>query len=150
MYYMDQVPSFAPTLFELVERRYSMIQCYLNKELRVKDILEKFNITSPDFYKYLHRFHSYGKTGLQNIKRGAKVPHNKINPQLEEEIISLHKKHPYFSSYEINQLLKIVPKTILRVRKRNNLQKSYLPKSQKKTILERLKKELDQKRKQKK
>lgn len=153
MYYMADLPKFSPTLIEVVEKRYSIIQCYLSKELKVKDILEKYGVTKPDFYKYLNRFKEYGKVGLQNMKRGAKVPHNKTPSKVEEKIISLHHKYPFFNSCEIKELESIEkeleavdPRTIHRIHKKHGLKKVYKPKREKKTILEKLKKEFQRKR----
>lgn len=146
MYYMTTFPDFAKTLNQVVEERYTIIQQYLKKELPVKEMLQKYRITRPDLYKYLKRFHLYGKVGLQNIKRGARIPYNKIDTKQEEVIVSLHKKHPYFSSYEMGELIGIKSRTISRVKKRNGLQKSYLPKSKKKNILQQLKMEIQQKK----
>lgn len=150
MYYMNEIPDFQATPFELVEQRYNMIQCYLKKEMRVTDILDKFKITSPDFYKYLKRFNVYGKVGLQRLKRGARVPYNKTQIKQEKDLISLHKKYPYFSSYEVNELTGLNPRTIQRIYKRNNLVKTYKPKIEKKPILGKLKRELLKERKEKK
>lgn len=146
MYHMTTFPEFAPTLNELVDKRYSMIQCYLSKELKVYEIIQKFGVTSPDFYKYLNRFRAYGKAGLQNIKRGARVPHNKTSPITEAEVISWHKKYPSFSSYELNNLLNINARTIQRIFQRKKLKKTYKPKSEKKKLLEKLKKEIARKK----
>lgn len=150
MHYMDKLPDFQTTPIEVVDQRYEMIQCYLRKEERTINILNKFKVTSPDFYKYLKRFNLYGRVGLQRLKRGAKVPHNKTPSSQEKEVTSLHKKHPYFSSYELNELINLNPRTIQRIYKRNNYVKTYKPKKEKKLILEKLKKAILKEKREKK
>ena len=142
MYYMSQLPDFQTTPLEVVEHRYAMIQCYLNKDERTVDILRKFKVTSPDFYKYLKRYNLYGKVGLQRLKRGAKIPHNKTAANQEIEVELLHKNYPYLSSYELRELIDLNPRTIQRIYRRNNFVKVYKPKKEKKQILGKLKKEL--------
>lgn len=150
MPYMEQLPDFQTTPLGVVEQRYKMVQCYLRKEERTIDILNKFKVTSPDFYKYLHRFNLYGRVGLQRLKRGAKVPHNKTPANQERKVASLYKKHPYFSSYELNELIGLNPRTIQRIYKSNNLVKTYKPKEEKKPILEKLKKAILKEKREKK
>lgn len=146
MYYMEKIPTFALTLESVVNQRYAMIRQYLKKDMRVKDLLIKYGITGPDFYKFLKRFKKYGEVGLQNLKRGRRIPVNKTSPDQEVKVISFHRKYPFFSSYEMDEILSLKPRTIQRILKRYNLKKIYKPKPEKKRILERLKKEYQRKR----
>ena len=62
------------------------------------------------------------------------------------ELIQLHNKYPYLSSYELSEICKLSYKTIQRIRKKNNIKKVYMPKSQKKTLLMKLKKRYQEKK----
>lgn len=121
--------------------RYEIVQTRVNDKNSVKFILQKYKISRPTFYTYLNRFKKHGIFGLRNLSRAPKHNANKTPKKAEEEVIGLHDKYPYFSSYELSQLCGLTYKAIQRIRKRNNLKKEYKPKSQKKTLLKRLKKE---------
>lgn len=147
---MFQMPNFnVHTPEDIVEKRFSMIQ---EKEegTKVDLILNKYGFTKPTFYKFYKRYQLFGKAGLHNLSKAPLNHGTKTNKQDEKMVEDLFIQHPYFSSYELNELISINPRTIQRIIKRKNLKKVYKPKSQKKTILQKLKMELQQKRKQKK
>jgi len=134
----------------VVNQRLEMVYMRLNENKPVKEILFKFQISRPVFYKHLNRYKEYGKMGVYNLSRaplnnGRKTPNIKTT-----ELLNLYNKYPFFSSYELNKLVSIPPATIQRILKRKKCKKIYKSKSEKKKLLEKLKKELRQKRIQKK
>lgn len=139
---MHVMPNFnMNTPEDLVLQRLEMIQAK-ERGGKVVNILNKSNISKPLFYKFYNRYLKYGKLGLYNL---SKAPHNhgrRTSIEKEEYLHQLYKEYPYFSSYELYELVDIPPSTIQRIFKRNNLVKVYKPKSEKKRILERLKKDL--------
>lgn len=147
---MDIMPNYnMKTPEELISRRKEMMNAKGNAML-IDDILDTFNISRPVFYKIYNRYQKYGELGLYNL---SKAPHNhgrKTNAQKEEQLYQLYQNHPYFSSYEFHELLDIPASTIQRITKRNGFVKVYKPKSEKKTILERLKMEIVKERREKK
>lgn len=147
MYVMPKFNMNTPE--DLVLQRFEMIQAKERGE-KVVNILNKSNISKPLFYKFYNRYVEYGKLGLNNL---SKAPHNhgrRTPIDKEEYLYQLYKKHPYFSSYELHELVGIPPSTIQRIFKRNNFVRVYKPKSEKKRILERLKKELQKEKREKK
>ena len=130
--------------------RHEIVQARLNDKKSIKSILKKYKISRPTFYTYLNRFKKFGIFGLRKLSRAPKHNANKTPKKAEEEVIELHYNYPYFSSYELSQLCGLTYKAIQRIRKRNNLKKEYKPKSQKKTLLKRLKKEYLKTRKESK
>ena len=137
------------TPLEIVNHRYEMIQHRIKDDASVEEILEKYDVSRPIFYKFFKRYNEYGKLGLHNISRAPLNHGRKTSTKKENDLLTIYPKYPFFSSYELQELVSIPAKTIQKIFKRKGLPKSYLPKSQKKTILERLKRGLEQKRKQK-
>ncbi len=137
------------TPLEIVNRRYEMIQQRIKDNTSVEKILEKYDVSRPIFYKFFKRYNEYGKLGLHNISRAPLNHGRKTSPEKEYCLMSMYQKYPYFSSYELNELVPIPAKTIQKIFKREGLKKVYLPKPQKKTILERLKREIQRKTRQK-
>lgn len=147
MYIMPNFNMDTPT--SLVFQRLEMIQ-EKKKGEKVLNILNRFNVSKPLFYKFYNRYGEYGKLGLYDL---SKAPHNhgrRTTTKKEELLYRLYEQHPYFSSYEFNEIIDIPPSTIQRIFKRNHFVKVYMPKKQKKIILERLKRELQKRRKEKK
>lgn len=135
---------------DMVNRRLAMIQMKLQQNKPVEKILEHYDISRPVFYKHFNRYKEYGKLGLYNLSKAPLHHGRETSSEKQEELLQLYHKHPYFSSYEFQELVSIPAKTIQKILKRKKIIKSYLPKSKKKTILEKLKKELRQKGIQKK
>ena len=147
---MFQMPNFnVHTPNHIIDLRLAMIS---EKEdgAKMDSILIKYKTTKPTFYKFFKRYHQFGEAGLHDISKAPQNHGTKTSEKDERVVEELFVQHPYFSSYELNQLIPINPRTIQRIILRKNLKKVYKPKSQKKTILEKLKKESEQKRKQKK
>ena len=135
---------------EVVERRLEMIHTRIKKVETVEEILNQYDVSRRIFYKFLKRYHEYGKMGLYNISRAPLRHGRETSPQKVNELVGLHQKHPYFSSYELHDIVPIPANTIQRILKKRGLEKSYMPKAQKKNILQKLKREILQRRKQKK
>lgn len=127
-------------------RRFEIVRSKLEFNLPVKLILEKYKICRFTFYTYLNRFKKYGIFGLRDLSRAPKHIANKTPKEDEKELIQLHNKYPYLSSYELSEICKLSYKTIQRIRKKNNIKKVYMPKSQKKTLLMKLKKRYQEKK----
>lgn len=115
--------------------RYEMVQARLKSGCKIEEILLNYHISRRAFYVNLHKFERYGIEGLKS-KWGK---HRKINEYLEVKFERLFKEHPYFSSYEFSQLIKLNPRTIQRVIARRNLSRVRKPKKERTKILEKLK-----------
>ena len=137
-------------LNDVVCRRYEIVQARLEAKLSVKSILLKYNLSRPTFYTYLNRFLKHGIFGLHDQSRTPKHNANKTPKEKEEELIRLHNKYPYLSSYELSEICGLGYKSIQRIRKENNLKKEYKPKSQKKILLKNIKKRYQKIRKENK
>lgn len=147
---MFQMPNFNTyTPSHLVDLRLAMIHEREDGE-KIDSILVKYKTTKPTFYKFFKRYRQFGEAGLHDISKAPRNHGTKTGKRDEKRIEELFVQHPYFSSYELNQLIPINPRTIQRIILRRNLKKVYKPKSQKKTILEKLKKEFHQRKIQKK
>jgi len=118
-----------------VNHRYEMIQHRIKDSVSVEEILEKYDVSRPIFYKFFKRYNEYGKLGLHNISKAPLNHGRKTSPEKENNLLVLYQKYPFFSSYELQELVSIPAKTIQKIFKRKKMHKSYLPKSQKKTIL---------------
>ena len=147
---MFQMINFnAQTPEAIINHRLAMIK-EREQGTKIDSILEKFAVTRPTFYKFYNRYHQFGKVGLHNLSKAPKNHGRKTSQKEEKRLEELFIQHPYFSSYELRELTSLIPRTIQRILKRKNLQKVYKPKKEKKKLLEKLKKELQQKRRQKK
>lgn len=135
------------TPVSIINHRLKMVQAKLTQHQPVEKVLSIFDVSRPILYKFIGRFKTYGKLGLHNISKaplnhGRQTPHEKV-----ELLFEIHKEHPYFSSYELNEVVDIPISTIQRIHKKRNLRKVYKPKKLKKKILEKLKKDLKKRKK---
>lgn len=143
---MLQMPNFnVHTPDVRVENRFSMIR-EREQGTKIDSILDEYNIARPTFYKFYKRYKQFGRAGLYDLSKAPLNHGLKTKSQDEKRVEDIFTQHPYFSSYELNQLVPLNPRTIQRIIKRKNLKKVYKSKSEKKTILEKLKKELYQRK----
>lgn len=115
--------------------RYEMVQARLKSGCKIEEILLNYHISRRSFYVNLHKFERYGINGLKS-KWGK---HRKTDEDLEVKFEKFFKEHPYFSSYEFSQIIKLNPRTIQRIISRRNLIKVHKPKKERMKILEKLK-----------
>ena len=115
-------------------KRYEMVQARLKSGCKIKKILLDYDISRRAFYSNLHKFEEKGIEGLKS-KWGK---HRKTKDEKEKEFERLFKAHPYFSSYEFSTLIILNPRTIQRITERKKLVKAYMPKKERKLILEKL------------
>src|SRR3989338_3323417 len=111
--------------------RYEMVQARLKSGCKIEKILSNYHISRRTFYVNLHNFEKYGIEGLKS-KWGK---HRKTVEIIETRFEKLFKVHPYFSSYEFSQIIKLNPRTIQRIILRRNLSKVHKPKKERKKIL---------------
>ncbi len=116
--------------------RYEMVQARLKSGCKIDDILSNYHISRRSFYVNLHKFEKEGINGLKS--RWGK--HRKTAEIKELRLEKLFKEHPYFSSYEFSQIIRLNPRTIQRIVARKNLIKTHKPKKERMKILEELKK----------
>src|SRR3989338_1716307 len=115
--------------------RYEMVQARLKSGCKIEEILSNYRISRRAFYVNLHKFEKEGIEGLRS-KWGI---HRKTDKGIELKFEKLFKEHPYFSSYEFSQIIKINPRTIQRIVIRKNLSKVHKAKKERMKILEGLK-----------
>lgn len=144
---MISMPQFnLKTPDAIVERRLEFIQKRERGE-KVAPMLRECNLSEPTFYKFYNRYKKYGKLGLYDLSKAPKHHGRETKKERQEELFELFHEHPYFSTYELNEVINIPQRTISRLLKKKGMQKLYKPKSEKKRILETLKKERLRKRK---
>lgn len=136
---MNHMPNFnMNTPKEVISHRFEMVKAK-EKGDKITDVLNRYDISRPVFYKFYGRYTEYGIKGLHDL---SKAPHNhgrKTPFEKEYYLYKLYHQCPFFSSYEYNELVDIPPSTIQRIIKRNKFVKVYKPKREKKLILEKLK-----------
>jgi len=115
--------------------RYEMVQARLKHNCKIEEILSDYHISRRAFYVNLHKFEKEGIEGLKS-KWGN---HRKTDKTIELKFEKLFKEHPYFSSYELSQIIKLNPRTIQRIIIRKNLSKVHKPRKERMKILEELK-----------
>ena len=115
--------------------RYEMVQARLKSGCKIEEILQNYHISRRAFYVNLHKFEKEGIEGLKS-KWGK---HRKTDESKEITFEKLFKEHPYFSSYEFSQVIRLNPRTIQRIISRKNLIKIHKPKKERMKILEELK-----------
>lgn len=116
-------------------KRYEMVQARLKSGCKVEKILFDYKASKKTFYVNLHKFEREGIDGLKS-KWGR---HRKTDNNLEISFEKLFKEHPFFSSYEFSQLIRLNPRTIQRIIIRKKLVKTYMPKKERANLLENLK-----------
>ena len=115
--------------------RYEIVQARLKSGCKITEILSNYHISRRTFYINLHKFENEGIAGLKS-KWGI---HRKTDKNMELKFEKMFKEYPYFSSYELSQIIKLNPRTIQRIIKRKNLSKVYKPKKERIKILEKIK-----------
>ena len=115
--------------------RYEMVQARLKSGCKIEEILSNYHISRRAFYVNLHKFEKEGIEGLKS-KWGN---HRKTDKTIELKFEKLFKEHPYFSSYELSQIIKLNPRTIQRIVIRKNLSRVHKPRKERMKILDELK-----------
>ena len=115
--------------------RYEMVQARLKSGCKINEVLSNYHISRRAFYVNLHKFEKEGINGLKS-KWGK---HRKTDESKEMRLEKLFKEHPYFSSYEFSQIIRLNPRTIQRIIARKNLIRTHKPKKERMKILEELK-----------
>jgi len=115
--------------------RYEMVQARLKSGCKIEEILSNYHISRRAFYVNLHKFENEGIEGLKS-KWGN---HRKTDKTIELKFEKLFKEHPYFSSYELSQIIKLNPRTIQRIVIRKNLSRVHKPRKERMKILDELK-----------
>ena len=115
--------------------RYEMVQARLKSGCKIDDILSNYHISRRAFYVNLHKFEKKGINGLKS--QWGK--HRKTDESKEIKFEKLFREHPYFSSYEFSQIIRMNPRTIQRIIARKSLIKVGKPKKERMKILEELK-----------
>ena len=115
--------------------RYEMVQARLKSGCKIEEILSNYHISRRAFYVNLHKFEKEGIEGLKS-KWGN---HRKTDKTIELKFEKLFKEHPYFSSYELSQIIKLNPRTIQRIAIRKNLSRVHKPRKERMKILDELK-----------
>lgn len=147
---MNHVPNFnMNTPKEVISHRFEMVKSK-EKGDKIVDVLNRYDISRPVFYKFYSRYTEYGIKGLHDLSK-APHKHGRKTPFEKEVYLSrLYRQYPFFSSYEYNELVDIPPSTIQRIIKRNKFVKIYKPKREKKLILEKLKRVILKEKREKK
>ena len=113
-----------------------MVQARLKTGVKIEEILLDYGVSRRTFYLNLHKFEKGGIDGIKS-KWGK---HRKIDEDLEEKFVELFNEHPYFSSYEVSEMINLNPRTIQRIIARKKLIKISKPKKERIEILEMIKK----------
>lgn len=74
--------------------------------LKVGDIIRRYGMSRPTFYKYLKRFRQYGPWGLVDWRQSGRG-RGKICPELELRIIEEKLEHPRWSLDELMARMKL-------------------------------------------
>lgn len=117
-------------------KRYEMVQARLKEGHKIEKILLDYGVSRRTFYVNLHKFEEEGIRALKS-RWGE---HRRTDGKLEEIFEELFRKHPYFSSYEFSEIIKLNPRTIQRIIVRKKLIRVYKPKKERKNILQNIKK----------
>jgi len=115
--------------------RYEMVQARLKSGCKIEEILSNYHISRRAFYVNLHKFENEGIEGLKSKWEN----HRKTDKTIELKFEKLFKEHPYFSSYELSQIIKLNPRTIQRIVIRKNLSRVHKPRKERMKILDELK-----------
>src|SRR3989338_1132271 len=115
--------------------RYEMVQARLKSGCKIEEILSNYHISRRAFYVNLHKFENEGIEGLKSKCEN----HRKTDKTIELKFEKLFKEHPYFSSYELSQIIKLNPRTIQRIVIRKNLSRVHKPRKERMKILDELK-----------
>jgi transposase InsO family protein len=85
----------------LIRHRKVIIQARLNQSLKVKQICEKYQISSTAFYKWLNRYLDSGDVGLANkIRSNGKQP-RQISAEVERAILNYSYQYPAYGPQRI-------------------------------------------------
>lgn len=112
---------------EMSQRR-EFCELAQKEERNIKNLSKGFGISRTTAYKWLKRYKQKGVRGLNNKTKRPKHSPNKTPKRIENEIVKVRKKHPFWRGRKIkrvmeNQSIKNVPaaSTITEILKRKDL-----------------------------
>jgi putative transposase len=92
---------------EPMNEKMKFVSAFLDakNELTFKELCQNFNISCKTGYKYVNRFKSEGIDGLKERSRAPHCNAKKMPAYIEEQILALKYKYPYWGSKKISNWL---------------------------------------------
>lgn len=85
--------------------KLEFIQFALNQTEPFTTLCKRFKISTKTGYKLLNRYHEFGQAGLQEQSRRPLSSPNKTTERIEEKILAVRKKKPYWGGRKIRAYL---------------------------------------------
>ena len=90
-----------------MDQKRLFIVDYLSRSFTIVELGERYSVSRPTAYKWIHRFLNHGYSGLEELpRRPSRCPHRTSDERVEA-ILALRRKHP---SWGAKKLLKILNK----------------------------------------
>ncbi len=83
------IQMLSPEIGEIVEKRHEMILAHEKFGVKIKDIIEEYDLSVGAYYHWSNRYARDGIPGLINKKAGAGVPYNKTPEDIETKIVQI-------------------------------------------------------------
>jgi transposase InsO family protein len=111
-----------------MSQRREFVLLAVQERANIRQLCQRFGVSSATAYKWLHRFEADGPSGLKDLSRRPHYSPARTTEELEKAVISLRRKHPAWGCRKLRRRLldlghQIVPSasTITAILRRHQL-----------------------------
>jgi len=90
----------------VMSQRREFVHLAMTKEIKMRSLCQRFDISTKTGYKWLHRYEEEGEEGLQDRSRRPHTSPNRTPPSKEQEVLRVRHTHPAWGGRKIQRLLK--------------------------------------------
>jgi len=95
----------------VMEHRLEFCMLAIKEKANMSELCKRYQISRPVGYKWLNRFSEYGIAGIVDLSRRPKKSPFRINPDLEQYLLSLRKENPEWGAKKVHKILTNQEKT---------------------------------------
>jgi len=83
------------------EERFRFVDDWKSGDWNMAELCRIFGVTRKTGYKWVERYQAFGIDGLRDLSRAPHSHPNEIAEEVEEEVLSLRSKHPFWGARKI-------------------------------------------------
>jgi transposase InsO family protein len=91
----------------VMEQKLEFCMLAIKDKANISELCKRYRISRPVGYKWLKRFLESGVAGMEDLSRRPQTSPFRINPDIEQYLVSMRKENPEWGSKKTHKLLMI-------------------------------------------